>query len=62
LRNLWAQHKEYETYLEKYESKRFLTPQEETELKNLKKEKLAGKTKIQTILEKYRQLEGGDEA
>ncbi len=62
LRGLWDKHKEYEKAIEKIEAKRFLTPQEDTELKRLKKEKLAGKTRIQTILEKYRQLEEGNEA
>lgn len=59
---LWQKHLEYENQLEKLESKRYLTPKEESELKMIKKMKLAGKTKIQHILEKYRQQEVGNEA
>lgn len=57
LEHLWEKHLNYEKQIEEYEKKRFLTPQEETELKNIKKKKLAGKTRIQNILEKYRELE-----
>ncbi len=59
---LWQKHLEYEKQLEKLENKRYLTPQEESDLKMIKKMKLAGKTKIQHILEKYRQQEVGNEA
>ncbi len=62
LSHLWQKHLEYEKQLEKFDSKIYLTPQEESELKMLKKKKLAGKTKIQHILEKYRQQEVGNEA
>lgn len=57
LEHLWEKHLKYEKQVEEYEKKRFLTPEEETELKNIKKKKLAGKTRIQNILEKYRELE-----
>ncbi|MFP4214180.1 MAG: DUF465 domain-containing protein [Desulfohalobiaceae bacterium] len=62
LSHLWQKHLEYEKQLEKFDNKLYLTPQEESELKMLKKKKLAGKTKIQHILEKYRQQEVGNEA
>jgi len=45
--------------VEKLESKPYLTPQDDFELKKIKKLKLAGKTKIQAILEKYRKMEEG---
>jgi hypothetical protein len=62
LSKLWEQHLEYEKQVEKLESKTNLTPQEDSELKQIKKLKLAGKTKIQQLLEKYRQQEVQDEA
>jgi hypothetical protein len=62
LRGLWEEHLEYEKQVEKLEGKPFLTPQEDTELKRIKKMKLAGKTKIQNILERYRQMEVQNEA
>ncbi len=57
LKRLWEQHLEYEKEVEKLESKPYLTPQDELNLKRIKKLKLAGKTKIQVILEKYRKME-----
>jgi hypothetical protein len=62
LRGLWEEHLEYEKQVEKLEGKPFLTPQEDTELKRIKKMKLAGKTKMQHILERYRQMEVQNEA
>ncbi len=61
LGHLWQKHLEYEQALEKYENKTFLSSQEESEMKRLKKKKLAGKTKIQNILEKYRRQEVDNE-
>jgi hypothetical protein len=55
LNKLWQEHLDFERQLEKYENKRYLTPEEEMEVRNIKKKKLAGKTKIQQILDKYRQ-------
>lgn len=54
LKSLWDLHQDYERRLEKYAGKSFLTPVEEAEIKELKKKKLAGKTKLQTILDRYR--------
>ncbi|MBN2140907.1 MAG: DUF465 domain-containing protein [Desulfovibrionaceae bacterium] len=58
LKALWDQHIEYEKMLEKMESKPYLSPTQKQELKILKKKKLAGKTKLQYLLDKYRELEG----
>jgi uncharacterized protein len=54
---LWHQHLEYEKMIEKLEGKPFLSPVVEQEIKELKKKKLAGKTKLQALLDKYRQQE-----
>ena len=48
------EHREFERKLEDLEKKAFLTTEEETEKKNLKKLKLRGKDRIETILSKYR--------
>ncbi|RQD66768.1 DUF465 domain-containing protein [Desulfonatronovibrio magnus] len=58
LQSLWDNHIAYEKILEKYESKPYLTPSEDQEVKELKKKKLAGKTKIHAILDKYKKMEG----
>ena len=58
LKALWDEHIAFEKRLEKFESKPFLTPAEELEMKELKKKKLAGKTRMQAILEKYKAMEG----
>ncbi|SDN32933.1 hypothetical protein SAMN04488516_101416 [Desulfonauticus submarinus] len=57
LKSLWEDHLEYEKKLEKFESKPFLTPEEELEVKELKKMKLAGKTKLLALLNKYKDME-----
>ena len=62
LRQLWQEHLDYEKQLNAYEHKLYLNAAEEAEVKRLKKLKLAGKTKIQNILEKYRRQEAGHEA
>ena len=54
LKALWDQHCTYEKMLEKFESKSYLSPTETQEMKELKKKKLAGKTKLQGLLDKYR--------
>lgn len=54
LQTLWEEHQLYERQLEKLESKPFLSPQEDTLAKDLKKKKLLGKTKIQSILDSYK--------
>jgi uncharacterized protein len=57
LRSLWQQHQDYEKMIFKLEGKPFLSPAVEQEVKELKKKKLAGKTKLQALLDKYRQQE-----
>ena len=57
LRALWLQHQDYEKMIVKLEGKPFLSPVVEQEIKELKKKKLAGKTKLQALLDKYRQQE-----
>lgn len=54
LKALWDQHIVYEKMLDKLESKSYLSPTETQEMKELKKKKLAGKTKLQLLLDKYR--------
>ncbi|WAC07352.1 MAG: DUF465 domain-containing protein [Thermodesulfobacteriota bacterium] len=48
------EHREFERKLEELEKRTFLTTEEETERKNLKKLKLRGKDRIEAILCKYR--------
>ena len=57
LQALWDEHQRFERELEKIASKPYLTPSEDLSMKELKKKKLAGKTKIQQILEKLQQQE-----
>ncbi len=57
LKNLWDNHIAFSKILEKFETKLFLTPSEDQEVKELKKKKLAGKTRIHIILSKYKQME-----
>ena len=57
LKALWDEHILFEKQLQKLESKPYLTPLEEKSVRELKKQKLDGKTKIQIMLDRYRQLE-----
>lgn len=57
LKALWDLHADYERQLDKLLKKPALTPVEETEVKELKKKKLAGKTKLQQLLERYKSAE-----
>ncbi|MDX1386545.1 MAG: DUF465 domain-containing protein [bacterium] len=54
LKNLWDEHLEFERQLEKIDRKPYLSPEEKVERKRLQLAKLAGKTKIETILAQYR--------
>jgi uncharacterized protein YdcH (DUF465 family) len=47
-------HRTLEADLERYNSRIYLTPEEEVEKKTLQKKKLLGKEKIYRILAKYR--------
>jgi hypothetical protein len=53
LKELWDEHLALEQELERFINKPFLTPQEQNQVKELKKRKLIGKSKIQNLLEGY---------
>lgn len=55
LKSLWDDHLIYEKQIEKLEEKKILTPAEQQTLKQLKKQKLAGKTKLMAILDRLKQ-------
>ena len=57
LKALWDEHILFEKQLDQLENKKILTPQERVSLRELKKQKLDGKTKIQIMLDRYRELE-----
>ena len=48
----------YEKQVEKLEAKAYRTPTEEQTLKQLKKQKLEGKTRLHAILDGYNEQEG----
>ncbi|MDR1242276.1 MAG: DUF465 domain-containing protein [Deltaproteobacteria bacterium] len=54
LKRLWEEHQLYEKQLEKLEKKSFLTPAEENQVRNLKKQKLDGKTQLVEHLQRYK--------
>jgi len=54
LADLYKKHMEYEQEIEKLENKSYLTSTEQMRRMELKKQKLAGKDKIEMILQKYR--------
>ena len=58
LKDLWEDHILYEKQVEKLESKAYRTPMEEQTLKQLKKQKLEGKTRLHAILDGYNEQEG----
>jgi uncharacterized protein YdcH (DUF465 family) len=58
LKSLWEEHVGFEKILERYSGKPVLSPAEELEVKEYKKKKLAGKTRIQDLLQKYKRQEG----
>ncbi|MBF0480832.1 MAG: DUF465 domain-containing protein [Desulfovibrionaceae bacterium] len=57
LKTLWEDHIRYEKLLERLETKPFRTPSEDLEVKDIKKKKLAGKTKLDALIQKYRKAE-----
>lgn len=59
LKSLWEDHLLFEKKIEKLEHKGYQTPQEQQELKLLKKQKLEGKTKLMDILDRLKKEEGG---
>ncbi|THB67034.1 MAG: DUF465 domain-containing protein [Desulfovibrio sp.] len=57
LKTLWEEHLLYEKQLEKLEKKSFLSSEEQRVVKDIKKKKLGGKTRLQAILDRYRSME-----
>lgn len=57
IKGLWEDHVLYGKQLDKLESKPFLTPAEEVEMKSLKKQKLEGKTRLVSLLQRHKQQE-----
>jgi len=54
LKGLYDEHISYGKIIEKLENKAYLSPTETLEIKELKKKKLAGKTRMEALLIKYR--------
>ena len=54
LKSHWEDHVLYEKQVEKLEGKPFRTPTEEQTLKQLKKQKLEGKTQLMAILDRIK--------
>ncbi|MDD6088766.1 MAG: DUF465 domain-containing protein [Desulfovibrionaceae bacterium] len=59
LKDLWDSHILYEKQIESLEGKAYRTPSEESSLKQLKKQKLDGKTRMHAILDEYKKSEAG---
>lgn len=57
LKELWDDHLLYEKQVEKLEKQVYRTQQEEQTLKQLKKQKLEGKTKLMALLDTYKAQE-----
>ena len=53
VKSLWGEHILFNKQLEKFESKAYLTPDEQTQVRQIKKQKLEGKTKLVALLDKY---------
>lgn len=51
LKELWEDHLLYEKQVDKLDSKHYRTPTEDQTLKQLKKQKLEGKTKLMALLD-----------
>ena len=54
LKFLWEDHVLYEKQVEKLEAKAFRSPTEEQTLKQLKKQKLEGKTQLMAVLDRLK--------
>ncbi len=57
LKKFWDEHLDYERRLEEFNRRPYLTAAETMERKRLQKLKLAGRDKMEQILEKYRRKE-----
>jgi hypothetical protein len=58
LRGLWGDHRAIEDELGKLDGQRFLTPDETLRRKELQKAKLAGRDRIEKILDRHRERVG----
>lgn len=56
LKALWEDHLLYQKQVDKLEMRPYRTPPEEQTLKQLKKQKLEGKTRLENLLRKYRAM------
>lgn len=54
IKTLWEEHLLYEKQLDKLEKKGLKSPEDERVMKELKKKKLMGKTRLLNALERYR--------
>ena len=54
LKSLWEDHVLYEKQVEKLDGKVFRSPTEEQTLKQLKKQKLEGKTQLMAVLDRLK--------
>lgn len=59
LARLWAAHNELGIKVDAMSSRVYLSPEEELELKQLKKVKLSGRDRIEAILAQYRAEQAG---
>jgi len=57
IKALWDDHILFEKQVDKLESRPYRTPAEDQTLKQLKKQKLEGKTRLKALLDKYRKME-----
>ncbi len=57
LKELWEDHILYEKQVEKLEARTYRSPTEEQTLKQLKKQKLEGKTRLHDLLDQLRRQE-----
>ncbi|MBI5584379.1 MAG: DUF465 domain-containing protein [Deltaproteobacteria bacterium] len=57
LRNLMGEHRAYETQLEEFNKRVYLSDPEQVERKRLQKLKLAGRDRIEQILAEHREKE-----
>ena len=58
LARLWHEHQELEARLEALGQRPYLSPEDQVEVKRLKKLKLAGRDRMEAILVRYRQEAG----
>jgi len=57
LEALYDEHVAFGKLIDKLENKPYLSPTEQNEIKELKKKKLAGKTRLLALLDNYRKAE-----